>query len=308
MSTGLVLWGVKSIYYVLDNTSGKEYKCVIKGKILDYSTQKQIIKDVNPIVSGDYVEFEVIDEVNGHITKRVKRKNEFKRFKNNAREVQVIVANVDYLMIVDSIDNPELRPFFIDRCLFSCDYLNIEPIIVFNKIDLLNDKNKELYITTKEIYQKLGYRSIETSIITGQGLDELKNILTGKIISLNGRSGVGKSSLIKTCFPEFSDIKIGTINQKFNNGRHTTTHSKIYVLNSNGMIVDTPGIRELSIYIEKLEDLEIYFKDFNKFRSKCKYPNCQHINEPECQVIKAVEKGKIPFSRYDSYLRIRETI
>ena len=308
MQTGLVILGVKNIYNVLDTETQKEYKCVIKGKILDTNFTLKGRREVAPLAVGDRVEFEIVSESEGLILNRIKRKNEFKRLKNNGREIQTLIANVDYLIIVDSIENPPLRTFFIDRCLFTADYMKIPVIIVFNKIDLLNDENREFYIYIKAVYEKLGYKILETSITNNQGIEELKNILKDKISSFNGRSGVGKSSLIKILEPQYSEIRVGKINEKYDRGSHTTTFARIYKLSEGGYLADTPGIRELAIFIDKKEDVENYFRDFDKYRNKCRFPNCQHIDEPECHVIKAVENGKVEEFRYESYLRMRETV
>ncbi|MCK4797840.1 MAG: ribosome small subunit-dependent GTPase A [Spirochaetes bacterium] len=308
MSEGLVLWGVKSIYYVLDKNTGKEYKCLIKGKIIKTDFQIKGRKELNPIVVGDQVIFEKIDDKNGLIVKRKKRHNEFKRLKTRGRFIQTIFANIDCMIVVDSIANPPLRPYFIDRCLFSADYMGINAIIVFNKIDLLNNKIRDFYKKIKIIYQKLGYTIIESSTITKKGINQIKKNLKGKLSSLNGRSGVGKSSLIKTIDPQYNDIGIGKINKKYDRGIHTTSYSRIYPLYFDAMLIDTPGIRELAIFIDKPEDVEQYIRDFFPYRGKCKFLNCQHINEPDCMVIKALKNNKIESFRYESYLRIRDTI
>jgi ribosome biogenesis GTPase len=132
--------------------------------------------------------------------------------------------------------------------------------------------------------------------------------MKGKISSFQGRSGVGKSSLIKVLDPKFDDIKIGEINKKYDRGVHTTTFARIYPLEFNAMVIDTPGVRELSIFIDKPEDVENYFKDFDAYRSECRFSGCQHINEPGCRVLEALEKNEIDPVRYESYLRIRETV
>ena len=304
----MILWGVKSIFYVSDIESGIEYKCLIKGKVLDTGFVIKNRKEISPLVVGDMVEFNYTGDNEGMITKRLPRINEFKRLKNNGREIQTIVANMDNLIIVDSIDNPPLRTFFIDRCLFSADYMHIPVTIVFNKIDLLNDGIKELYDHAKATYEKLGYKTLETSTVSGKGLTGLKNILKDNLSSFNGRSGVGKSSLIKAIEPDHSDIRIGEINTKYDRGTHTTTYAKIYPLSFGGRIADTPGIRELAVFIDKSDDVENYFRDFDDYRSDCRFQNCQHIDEPGCCVLQALEQDLIEEFRYESYLRIRETV
>ena len=310
MPVGSVLWGVKLIYYVFEPESKKVYKCKIKGKVIDTDFNIKNRSEVNPIVVGDNVEFDIISNEEGVIKKRLKRKSEYKRLKNNGREIQTLAANIDLIVIVDSIENPPLRPFFIDRCLFTADYMRIEPLIVINKIDLLEKSKdiKEIYNISKKAYTDIGYRVLETSIMYKESIEILKSNLKGKISSFTGRSGVGKSSLIKSIDPTLKDIKIGEINKKYNRGTHTTTFARMYPLSSGGMIIDTPGIRELAVYIDKPEDVCRYFRDFDKFKDRCKYPDCQHIEEPECAVLEALSNGKIYDFRYESYLRIRETV
>jgi ribosome biogenesis GTPase / thiamine phosphate phosphatase len=305
---GIVLWGVRNIYYVLDNESKKEFKCLLKGKVLETDFNVKGRRETNPVVVGDEVIFNILDNENGHIIGRKKRRNEFKRLKGGGRVVQTIFANVDCLLIVDSVSNPPLRPFFIDRCILTAEYTGIEAVIVFNKIDLLDDENKEFYEKTKSIYSSLGYKIFETSVFDALGIESLKEFIGGKICSFQGRSGVGKSSLIKKIDPRYADIKIGEVNKKYDRGVHTTTFAKIYPFENNAKIIDTPGVRELSIYIDKPEYVENYFKDFDGYRDRCRFNGCQHMDEPDCAVKRALGEGKIDEQRYESYLRIRETV
>ena len=186
--------------------------------------------------------------------------------------------------------------------------MGIQVIIVFNKIDLLNQEVEDFYKKIKSTYEKLKFLTLETSVISGKGIDDLKKILKNKLSCFNGRSGVGKSSLIKLLDPRYKDIRIGNISSKYDRGIHTTNFSKIYQLQFGAKIIDTPGIRELAVFIDKPEDVERNIRDFKSYRDKCRFPNCQHIDEPGCKVIEALEKNKIESFRYESYLRIRETI
>ncbi len=308
MPEGLVMWGVKNIYYVFDYESKKEYKCTIKGKVIETDFRIKNRKETNPIVVGDHVFFEGTDNENGIILKRLPRKNEFKRLKAGGRVVQTIFANIDCLIVVDSVAHPPIRPYFIDRCLFSAEYLDIPAIIVINKIDLLDRKLRPEFNRLKKVYEKLSYKIIETSVVDNSGIDELKAFLGSSLVTFNGRSGVGKSSLIKSLDPLYNDIKIGDINEKYDRGMHTTTYSKIYPLSFGAKIIDTPGIRELSIYIDREEDVEKYIRDFNELRDECRFDNCQHINEPGCRVLEALKSGELEPNRYESYMRIRGTI
>lgn len=308
MREGLVLWGVRNIYYVQDFKTGNEFKCVLKGKVLSTDFNVKGRREVNPVVVGDVVGFDKVDETNGLITERKKRRNEFKRLKRGGRYVQTIFANIDYLVVIDSIYHPTVRSYFIDRCLFTAEYMGVPAVIVFNKYDLLDDKINEEYSKIRDTYKKLGYIIIETSAETGEGVKELTDLLRGKIASFNGRSGVGKSSLIAAIDPAYADIKVGEINRKYDKGNHTTTFARIYPLQCGAKLIDTPGIRELAIYIDKKDDVEHYIRDFYEYRDECRFMNCQHINEPGCRVLEALENNEIEHFRYNSYIKMRNTI
>lgn len=315
MSVGIVLWGVKLIFYVQDIATARQFKCVIKGKVLDTDFNIKNRKERSPVVAGDIVDYEptftpsdtnTIGE--GVILSRHERKNEIKRLKNNGRDVQTLTANIDRLFIIDSIYNPPLRTFFIDRMIFSADVMNIPVTIVINKIDLLDEHVKEFYHHVKEVYTNLGIDIIETSAASGIGLDTLNEKIGSQVVSFNGHSGVGKSSLIKACQPQHDSIKVGDISRKYDRGTHTTTFAQLYPTSQGGFITDTPGIREFSVFVDSPELVEWHFRDFDGFRDECHYPNCQHLDEPDCAVIAAVERGDIEPFRYESYLRMRETI
>jgi len=311
LAKGLILWGVKSIYYVsnLDEKDKKTYECRIKGKIIDIKTQIKNRKDISPLVTGDIVDFNIVDENSGVIVSRHERKNEILRLKNNGREIQTLAANTDRLIIVDSVVSPPVRPFFIDRCIFSAETMSIPVTIVLNKSDLI-EKGSDEYTLTKRIidaYSKIGIETIITSVSNGNGIDRLYNVLQNKISNMIGRSGVGKSSIIKKLSNDRIDPRIGAVSSKFNRGTHTTNFSQIYSFD-NIRIIDTPGIREFSIYIDQPSLVEQYFRDFDGYRDNCKYPNCQHISEPGCKVLEALNDGLIYDFRYESYIRIRDTI
>lgn len=308
MEKGLVLWGVRSIFYVEDS-EGKEYKCVIKSKRLDSGFDLKGRNEASPIVAGDYVMFEKTSCDEGVILQRLPRKNEFTRLKAGGRVVQTLVANVDWLIVVDSVVSPPLRPFFIDRCLFTADLMNIKAMIVFNKFDLLDGEDPEEFKRIRQTYEDLGYPTLVTSTVTGQGIEELRNILKDKTCSFNGRSGVGKSTLVRTIDPELENkkIQVGEVSRKFNRGTHTTTRACAYRLSFGGRIIDTPGVREFSVFLDKPEELAMGFRDFRPY-CNCRFSDCQHIQEPDCGIRKALEDGKINDFRYESYLRMRETV
>ncbi len=215
--------------------------------------------------------------------------------------LKVLVANMDALMIVSAVRKPRLSLGLIDRFLIAAQRGELEPIIVINKIDL-NAPDDAL----REQLALRGVTVVECSAETGDGLDRLREALTGRRTVLAGASGVGKSTIVNALLPEANALT-RTIRKKDNRGRHTTSAAVIYDLPTRGMLVDTPGIRELAMDIPA-EELPWYFPEFEAYAGQCKFNNCTHTHEPDCAIIDAVEAGDIPFSRYESYVRLLETI
>lgn len=192
----------------------------------------------------------------------------------------------------------------IDRFLVVGESSNVNCVIVINKIDL--DENED-YKYFANLYGKIGYQVVETSSIKKVGLDKLKNILTNKINLVWGQSGVGKSSLLNSIFPNLN-LKVGEISQSTSKGKHTTVTSILKKLDSSTYVIDTPGIREIDPYGITKEDLSHFFVEFKPFINECKFNTCTHFHEPDCAVRVAVENKLISEERYQSYLNILETI
>lgn len=192
----------------------------------------------------------------------------------------------------------------IDRFLVVGESSNVNCVIVINKIDL--DENED-YKYFANLYGKIGYQVVETSSIKKVGLDKLKNILTNKINLVWGQSGVGKSSLLNSIFPNLN-LKVGEISQSTSKGKHTTVTSILKKLDSSTYVIDTPGIREIDPYGITKEDLSHFFVEFKPFLNECKFNTCTHFHEPDCAVRVAVENKLISEERYQSYLNILETI
>jgi ribosome biogenesis GTPase len=213
---------------------------------------------------------------------------------------KVIVANMDILLIVVATVQPALRQGLIDRFLIIAERGELKPLVVVNKIDLAP--------ADREVLADLAAREVEicqVSAATGAGLDELRATLTGKRSVLGGASGVGKSTLINALIPGAGAVT-GAIRLKDQRGRHTTAAAKVYDL-GGGMIIDTPGVRELGVLLRAAE-LPWYFPEFDLFSPNCRFNDCTHTHEPNCAVQQAVQDGKIHPRRYDSYLRILETL
>ncbi len=214
---------------------------------------------------------------------------------------KVIAANMEVLPIVASTQQPPLRHGVIDRFLIIAERGELTPILVINKIDLGQPDEQVL-----ADFESLGVDIILCSASTGEGLEELTKQLVGKRSVLAGASGVGKSTLINAMVPG-ADAATREVRAKDNRGRHTTSNAAIYDLPGGGIIVDTPGLRELGIRLEVTE-LPWYFPEFEQFAPQCKFRNCTHTHEPDCAVIEAIQGGQILQRRYDSYLNILQTL
>lgn len=297
LKTGLILTGINNIFTVQSDNS--LFLCEIKGKIL-----KGLENVYNPLAAGDFVTF-AVDEISsskGMIVERLERRNEFSRWNNKRNAPQTIAANIDYLICVASAGNPPFRPRFIDRVLVMAQ-ADINVIIVLNKSDLGIDKKT---LQRMENYKNIGYNYISCSAESGENIDKLKKIISGKISAFVGQSGVGKSTLLNILYPGH-ELKTGAVSTKHDRGRHTTNYSRL-IFEDGGGFIDTPGIREIEIFGIKQDELGFHFHEFENYSQKCKFQPCRHRNEPDCGVIKALEDGLIHPDRYESYLRILDNL
>jgi ribosome biogenesis GTPase len=218
---------------------------------------------------------------------------------------QVIVANVDQVLIVAAWEEPTVWLELIDRYLIAAEQGNMQPLICLNKIDLALDEadcHAEM-----EIYERLGYTVLFTSLVTGQGIAELKNHLVGHETVLAGLSGVGKSSLLMAVQPDLQ-LKIAEVSDYSGEGKHTTTQVSLLQLEDGGYVVDTPGIRELGLITVHRHELVLYYPEIAAWVGECRFNDCSHTHEPGCAVIDAVERGEIPLPRYESYLSIYDSL
>ncbi len=292
-------------WYQVKGQDGIAYECRIKGKF-----RIKGIQTTNPIAVGDWVEFELEEQhmeaeaPRGVIFKLQERKNYIIRKSINlSKQAQIIAANMDQAFLVVTLASPRTSLGFIDRFLVTAEAYGIPSHLIFNKIDIYSPEGLDILKDYKAIYEKLGYPCHEVSAIKGTHMDELIGLLKDKTTLFSGHSGVGKSSLINYLLPGQS-IKTGDISDWSDKGQHTTTFAEMYELPFGGYLIDTPGIRELGIYDIQKEELSHYFVEMRDRLNTCKFHNCRHINEPGCQILKAVENGEIEASRYDSYQSI----
>ena len=271
---------------------------------------KQYLTDI--VVVGDYVDFVLNRDGSGVINKIDDRQNYLSRKTprirgagyNGERLEQIVASNIDNFFIVSSAAEPPFNCKTLDRILVAGESSHLNINIIINKIDLDKDN---IINTWKNLYKEIGYKVFTTSVIFNKGIDKLKNVLDGKKNLFFGQSGVGKSSLLNKMFP-YLNLKTGKISGFTDRGVHTTVTSIMIKVNPATYIIDTPGIRELAPFGIMKQDLSYYFIEFSKFIKNCKFNTCTHSHEPGCSVYEAVQNGDISAERYDSYLRILETI
>lgn len=220
--------------------------------------------------------------------------------------VKVVAANIDQIIMVSAVV-PEFTPQIIDRYLVACEDMGIEPILLLNKIDLLDQEGLEYVDDILDIYRDLGYRVLLVSNETQQGIDELKTLLKDNNNIFVGQSGVGKSTLVNTVLPD-ADILTKEVSENSGLGQHTTTVSRLHHLPSGGNLIDSPGIREFGLWHLEVERVTWCFKEFREFIGGCRFRDCKHLNDPGCLIREAVDEGKISELRYDSYHRILESM
>jgi ribosome biogenesis GTPase len=296
---GRVLKSTGSFYSVFDD-NGKTYRCGIRGKLRLKST-----RTTNPITVGDIVSIDVeSDGETGSIVRVEPRKNYIiRRSSNLSREAHIIAANIDQAILVVTVEFPETNLVFIDRYLATAEAYQIPAVIVFNKVDLYNDESiQEKFRYYKSIYTPL-YPCLSVSSITGEGIKEFKELLSGKISLISGNSGVGKTTLINKIEPTLN-LKTADISHYHLKGKHTTTFSEMFPLSFGGFIIDTPGIKGFGLVDMDKREIFHFFPEIFKVSANCQYKNCTHEHEPGCAVKDAVEKNLINPSRYYSYLSI----
>ena len=293
---GLVIKNTGSWYTVLQD-DGLTADCKIKGNF-----RLRGIRSTNPVAVGDRVEVR-----DGYITEIEDRRNYIIRKSINlSKQSHIIAANVDQALLVVTIVKPETSTTFIDRFLASAEAYRVPVILIFNKTDLLSDKELHYQQMMIQLYETVGYECRAISAETGQGVEELRPLLEGKITLLSGNSGVGKSTLINRLVPS-ANLRTADISDAHQAGTHTTTFSEMIPLPQHSSLhpsylIDTPGIKGFGTFDMEREELTSYFKEIFEFSKQCRFSDCTHTHEPGCAVLKAVEDHYIAQSRYQSYL------
>ncbi len=287
-------------WYQVETDDKSIYSCKLRGKF-----KIKGIKSTNPIAVGDWVDFDWEEKSEtGAITKINERKNYIiRRSVNLSKRSHIIASNIDQALLVVTISQPRTSTGFIDRFLITSEAYHIPVILVFNKIDIYSEKDKEQLNLLRQQYSNIGYKSIEVSVKKELNLESLKEIMKGKVSLISGHSGVGKSALINV-LDKTKNIRIGEISEVHSKGTHTTTFAEMHYLNFGAHIIDSPGIKEFGLFNFDKEDLSHYFPEMREYIHKCKFNNCTHVHEPSCAVKKAVENGEIVASRYENYLNM----
>ncbi|MCR5298301.1 MAG: ribosome small subunit-dependent GTPase A [Paludibacteraceae bacterium] len=297
---GLVIKNTGS-WYIVRTEEGRDYACKVKGTF-----RLRDIRSTNPVAVGDRVYFETDKEETGLISDIADRKNYIiRRSSNLSKASQIIAANLDLFVPVVTVRHPETSPVFIDRLLVTAEAYGIPAVLVFNKIDLYDPFDLEYLEGLETLYHSIGYGTIRTSSVTGEGVDELRALLSGKVTLFSGNSGVGKSTLVNAMEGE-EVARTNDISSYHKKGMHTTTFSEMYAMKNGGYIVDTPGVKGFGVVDMKKDEISHYFPEIFRESKGCRFANCQHINEPGCAVKEAVESHVISESRYNSYLSIRD--
>ena len=264
----------------------------------------------NPVAVGDRVRYErdgaATEEHPAVIREILPRENYLiRRSTNLSRQSHVIAANLDQAVIVASLLFPEVKLPFLDRILVTCEVYKVPVLIVLNKVDLYRAEIPETVGAFRRIYEGAGYPVIETSTVTGEGIDALRERCRGRINLFSGESGAGKSSLIKRLNPAL-DPKIGRISEAHLQGRHTTSLYEMYRLGTDSFLIDTPGLRGFGLVDLEKEEIAKYFPEMLRVADDCRFVPCTHTHEPGCAVKEAVDAGRISAERYNSYLGMLE--
>ncbi len=292
---------------IVIESTGSWYKVEIEGQIHDCRTRGRLrlkgFRSTSPVVVGDRVRVEFSEAGEGAIVAIEPRSNYIiRRASNLSKESHIIAANIDCAAVVATIAAPVTALEFVDRFLVTCEAYKVPALIILNKIDTARS-HPELLQRFHEIYRLAGYRVIECSALTGEGMDEVVELLRGKTTLLTGNSGVGKSTLVNMIEPSAA-AKTGAISEAHLQGKHTTTFSHVYPLSFGGRLIDTPGIRGFGLLDIRPEELYHYFPEIMRVSAGCKFYNCTHTHEPQCAVLSAVVDGEISESRYESYLKM----
>ena len=302
--TGLIIKAQSGFFTVQPDDGGELVICQIRGRL------KQERQRTDIAAVGDRVTFVVNADGSGTIQAVEERRSALSRTRSAAGDArkletdreQVLVANPDQVIFVFSVRNPAFSPRKLDRFLVVAEMNHLPAVICANKVDLVDPGEvREMF----RIYEAIGYQVLHTSTLTGEGIDDLRELLRDRISVLAGSSGVGKSSLLNAV-QEGLGLRVKQVSDATGKGLHTTRHVELIPLDAGGYVADTPGIRSLALFDLEPGELDAYFREIGPLVEQCAFSDCTHTHEPKCAVRAALEDGRVSPERYDSYLRLRE--
>lgn len=298
---GLIIKSTGSWYQVLDTENQNIYEARIRGKFKLIKTRL-----TNPLAVGDLVEFQLEQDDIAWITKIEPRKNYLiRKSVNLSKEAHIIASNIALGCFIFTLKHPETSLGFLDRFLACCEAYQIKPLILFNKVDVLNEEELNFVENIKTIYENIGYECLAISSYSKLNLESLKAMIKDKKSVFFGHSGSGKSTLVNSLQLNLN-LKTGEISEIHLKGKHTTTFAQMHFWEFGGAVIDTPGVREFAMIDVEKEEIQHYFPEIFRIGRDCKFHNCLHINEPKCSVLEKIEKGEIEETRYITYLKLME--
>ena len=279
-------------YWVQDE-AGQMHEAHVKGRL-----RMQGIRSTSPVVVGDWVQVRegLIAEIEDRANYIVRRASNLSKYSH------ILAANVDQVFLMVTLAWPETALEFVDRFLVTAEAYQVPVVLLFNKVDLYTPELEERYRELTALYAPLGYPCLRLSLESGEGVEEVRGRLQGKVTLLSGNSGVGKSSLMNALDPTLS-ARTGEVSEVHGKGMHTTTFSQMYPV-AGGYVIDTPGIKGFGVVDLEPADVAKCFPEMFRLSDQCKFHNCTHTHEAGCAVTAAWERGEIADSRYDSYVSI----
>jgi len=292
-------------WYIVKTAEGVTWNARLKGLF-----KLDGITSTNPIAVGDEVDIQPENEIEQTaIISAIHQRHNYINRQSPSHKMQhhIVAANIEQSLLVVTLKEPRTSQGFIDRWLVTCEAYHVPAILLFNKSDLYGKKEEERFGEWKTMYEAIGYRLIRMSVHTGEGLDEVNQLLRDKISLLSGHSGVGKSSFLNAVYPDLH-LKTQNVSGWSGKGIHTTTFAEMFDLPGGGRIIDTPGMREFGLVDITKQELSGYFPEMRALSGQCQFNNCLHLGEPGCRVKEAVAAGRISPHRYISYCSILDSI
>jgi ribosome biogenesis GTPase / thiamine phosphate phosphatase len=283
------------------SVDGRMLVCAVRGSLSAFETG-----DTNVVAVGDWVAVREAGDGQGVVEEVLPRRSEIVRPDPMRRHLRhVVAANVDQMLVIAAWKAPRFWPELVDRYLIAAERSHVTPVLCVNKVDLASSPAEMDAVLNA--YRDLGYRVLLTSALRGDGVVAVRDLLAGQVTVLVGLSGVGKSALLSAMHPGL-DLRIGAVNERRGQGRHTTTQATMVAVGDGGWVVDTAGIREFGLVGLRQDDLAAHYPEIAAAAPRCRFADCRHEREPGCAVLVAVAAGTVTAMRLDSFLKIRATL